>query len=733
MVGETKAVLETMHRLVRAVVECKASDSDGATCQVALELERSMAAKAWEGRSIQLTQIPQFGPVLMRKFVAAGITTIHALAESGMGDIERIASRNPPFGKKVIDELEMFPRLTLETRITGLKPRNPGEMPVARIDAVLGFSNTKGKPKWHGKIPSVTFLAETTEGELAYWWRGSLRKFKEEDGNRLSLQFEVELSDCKEEVICHLSCDEIVGTIVSRTLHHDLPASAFPPKPSRQNTAEFRKPSVQTSSKTSWLDDEIDDGDMLEMVQESNDKAQEQDYSDALEDEDLWPVIDREGNIQRKDVVAQREAMAKQKQRRNSQAEISEGISWQPIKLPNGKYKCNHQCADAGVKKNGRACTHKCCRDGVDNPRKPKRTSAKRKADDDEAIANMAPPQYPKSKAPEKRIKGGEGGMKTSQYIPSQDLSTYITKKNYVVDLDDFEMDDEGLIDLTKADSVPDGDTIDRKDSVPGFNQFDLKSARPKKKAVEDIDIIFDGIPDDDLQDCFTSTNAGGGRKEGKAGEMHVGHVKGRIASTDSTFGDSVLESLAPEDGENPVELGRAGRVAAPSSSKTKYPYDLSAKSQLEKKAAPTKNSFSNNAPVYRPDEGFLEIPATAVPTSHHGTLEQEDTAKWIETEEEALATMSDVFSVEFMDMSTWDSFDQGGGADRSRAPIVEQTPKDTDAMTLQTPHGDYAVDRDPPAGTDGSEESKQKKFEWMTDADREFLDQYLDLVEIID
>ncbi|ROW01252.1 hypothetical protein VMCG_05899 [Cytospora schulzeri] len=751
MMAETKAVLETMHRLVRAVVECKASDSDGATCRIALELERSMAAKAWEGRSIQLTQVPQVGPVLMRKFVAAGITTIHALAEAATGDIERIASRNPPFGKKIMDELEAFPRLTLETRITGHKPRNPGEMPVARIDAALGFSNEKGKLKWHGRIPSVTFMAETTEGELAYWWRGSLRKFKEEDGNKVSLQFEVELTNCTEEIICHFACDEIVGTIVSGKLHHDLPASVFPPKPCQQNTAESRKPATKIPATASWLDDEIDDGDMLGVIQETT-TGQEYDLPDDLDDEDLWPVIDRDGNLERDGQAPQKETTTKQKEREQFQATTAENDTWQPVKLPNGKYKCNHHCADAGVKRSGRACTHKCCRDGVDNPRKPKKTSSKRKAEDDESVIDTAT-EYLESKSPEKRAKPdghSRPHLKILKHTSGQGFSTSASTRNkFPIDLDGFDVDDEGLVDLTKADNVPDGNSMEMTESM--CSQLNVQSASTRKKRAGVRDMIF-GISDDDVQDEVKSTRAGNDTKTGEAVDTHVVLQKGQSASTDDFSGDSVFEGLARDDSNDPAEFGRVAWI--------KHPRNLSAKSQPNKtKAAQSKPNLGNNPPVhYRGDasnikigtsndceegarggEDYLDSPTAAEYNSIYGHLEQEVNTKWGETEEEALASMSDVFSADFVDLSTWEPVDQEGSAglaSRSHSPVVGQTPKDTDrdTMALQMPQNDgAAADEGSPRGDDGSKEPKQKRFEWMTDADRDFLDEYLDLVEIID
>lgn len=669
MAGETKAVLETMHRLVRAVVECKASDSDGTTCRVALELERSMTAKAWEGRSIQLTQVPQVGPVLMRKFVAAGITTISSLAGAATGDIERIASRNPPFGKKLLDELEAFPRLTLEAHIVGDKTRGPSDMPVANVDAVLGFSNAKGKPKWRGKIPSVTFMAETTEGELAYWWRGSLRKFRAEDGNKVSLRFEVELHNCKEDIICHFSCDEIVGTAVSQILQHHLPASAFPQKPCRQSPVDYRKATAEISTTASWLDDEIDDGDMLEVIQSENAKNQDQCYSDALEDEDLWPVIDRDGNIECKEDAAQKMVTKTQKQLKSPYDDTTEETLWEPIKLPNGKYKCNHSCADAGLKKNGRACTHKCCRDGVENPRKPRKMSSKRKAEDDRTISDVA-------RAPEKRVNGGEHSepkAKPSQNTSSESLSTYSYRpSNVLMDLDCFDVDDEGLIDLTRADGASEGCSMNRKESVPTCNQANAQSAY-----------------------------------------------------TDEFSGSSVFECLVTEEHDEPAETTRLQGATVSPSSKKMYPCDLSASSQLYvKKAVPT-------PPGCDDFEDLLDSPALT--SSNYSPSVHGDHPKRAETEEEALASMSDIFSADFAYVSKWDPVNHEHNVDLPFSQTVDQTPKDSETTALQTPQNGGAAAEVPTRGHDGSKVPTQKKFEWMTEADRDFIDEYLDLVEIID
>ena len=43
-----------------------------------------------------------------------------------------------------------------------------------------------------------------------------------------------------------------------------------------------------------------------------------------------------------------------------------EANEWQPIRLPNGKWKCNHNCKDKAH------CKHLCCREGINVPRRPK-------------------------------------------------------------------------------------------------------------------------------------------------------------------------------------------------------------------------------------------------------------------------------------------------------------------------------------------------------------------------
>ena len=540
---DTSLLFERMHRLVRAVIECKASDLDGVTCRVALDLARSMAAKAWEGKPMQLTQVPQVGPVFMRKFVASGITTVHDLFRAGASSIERILSRNPPFGKKMTDELAHFPCLTLEARITTRNPRiiNPSAQPVARIDAVLGCSNSLGKLKWRGKVPSVTFMAETTEGVLAHWWRGSMKKFKEEDEHKFSLQFEVDLRSVKEEITCHFACEDIVGTVVTKELEHGLPASAFPSK--TEPTPQLSK--TLDRSAEPLMDDDICDNDLLEIAKVGQDDGEAclAISGDSSIDSE-FPSIDGDGKNRLNDrVLEQNDDLG------SSRARDKENIPWQPIQLPNGKFKCNHHCADAGLKNsNGKACAHRCCREGLEAPRKPKPSISKRKAGLEEIVVTD-PASQTTSKPSTKRIKKTILKGKASTKSPARQPLTSASSNRQdrpMMDLDDFDLDGDGLIDLTQVDCA----NVDGRQSSHR-SPYRVKKPTRKDRLLDDEVNLFEDVSDDTLQDDFgSSLGSRGTPKDNRfdAGKgmlpLHAEFLETQSNGTDNFSGDSVFDGV---------------------------------------------------------------------------------------------------------------------------------------------------------------------------------------------
>lgn len=118
--GTDKAIIfERIQRLIRCVIDCKVYDCDSTSTRHALDLARSLSAEFWEYSNLQLRQIPQVGPVATRKLVNNNVHSIEELGNMDTGSIERIMSKNPPFGRKTKDLISGFPILKLNAESVG--------------------------------------------------------------------------------------------------------------------------------------------------------------------------------------------------------------------------------------------------------------------------------------------------------------------------------------------------------------------------------------------------------------------------------------------------------------------------------------------------------------------------------------------------------------------------------------------------------------------------------------
>ena len=230
---EARHAMEHMQRLLESYIVCTISDGNGHNTRTALELLRSIAARAWEGdrHPAQLCQVPDIGPVNMRKLVDKNVTTVRQLAGLGPVAIERLLSKNPPAAMKIADSLKGFPMLAMQGQVS----RCSSGRAVAQV--TVGFANECGVPRWRNRVPALTFLAETAEGALVHIWRGKLQANRQEH----DMSFAVPLSEA-DTVLCYVACDEIVGTLVGAQL------SCVDVAPSEMKAiARFVKPVPSTS------------------------------------------------------------------------------------------------------------------------------------------------------------------------------------------------------------------------------------------------------------------------------------------------------------------------------------------------------------------------------------------------------------------------------------------------------------------------------------------------------
>ncbi|KAI1763874.1 P-loop containing nucleoside triphosphate hydrolase protein [Hypoxylon sp. FL1150] len=354
-IATDKAIIfDRLNRLVRCFVDCRAFDNDGFSTKAGLELARALAANSWENRPSQLSQIPGSGPVTVRKWVSHGVHTVLSLADRDFQEIERITSRNPPYGMNLLKTLEKFPRLAMSTRliIRAAHRLQPEDKVTVTLKVNLGYRSTKGLPTWNNTVPAVTFMVLTTDGNLACFWRGNLKRIDKTTG--LDLEFPVMLSAPGQEIFCYFSCEEIVGTQVTKVLRPDVPEAAF------------RKPIQPTHNQTqvtSSLDDDMDyeevpDEDMLDAVLSSTEQGDEthqaKHLSTVVEDVHIANTVSTQDEP-----------------------------SLAPTKMANGRWMCNHRCRNGGPTTTGKPCNHKCCHEGVEKLRmaRPKKGDNKNTGD----------------------------------------------------------------------------------------------------------------------------------------------------------------------------------------------------------------------------------------------------------------------------------------------------------------------------------------------------------------
>lgn len=336
-------IFERIQRLIRCVIDCKSVDCDAISTRHALDLARSLSAEYWESSNLQLRQIPQIGPAASRKLITHNIHSVGELANLDTGSIERIMSRNPPFGRKILDSLLGFPCLTINAEAAGRAAFKSGENPKVMVNVKLGYTNAK-TPIWNGKKPSLTFMAETSDGTLVHFWRGNIQKL--DKGHEV--KFIAELHSAGDEIKCYLACDEIVGTSRSSLLKPDIPASAFPSKDTRVKSKQ--QPKLGDRDDGSGMEDEFggddfEDEELLEVVRHVDAPASEYGSDDFADIDDLIGT--------------------------NDGTTLETANDDEPVQMENGKWECNHHCRGGQALKNGQLCKHKCCHNGLDKPRKP--------------------------------------------------------------------------------------------------------------------------------------------------------------------------------------------------------------------------------------------------------------------------------------------------------------------------------------------------------------------------
>ena len=270
-------IFDSIHRLIRCIIDCQIHLQDAVAVRNALELARSFGARVWDNSPLQMKQISQIGLVAIRKLATGGINTIEDLEAVEPHRIEMLLSKNPPFGNKMLANLKDFPKLRVSVKMMG-KESKKGRPVVIKIKAEVGFINDKIPTFFRRKPVYICLLTERSDGILVDFRRIGASKLNKSP----NILFSAELLSHTQYVTCHVMCDEIAGTMRSAELRPELPPYLFLSYPEERQ--QYQAPGAQPGRKSGGGRIEKHDG----LVDDSPLTLRDDEFDDdSLNDQDM--------------------------------------------------------------------------------------------------------------------------------------------------------------------------------------------------------------------------------------------------------------------------------------------------------------------------------------------------------------------------------------------------------------------------------------------------------------
>lgn len=219
--SEKEHIYKIILHALRCLVEILGEREDGKGTSVALDVLRSVSSGVWEGSEKELLQVEGIGPAKMTKLAQAGVRTIAQLRQLDFFRIERLLSRNPPYGHQMLHQLAGFPVLILQVDVLGeycgdhvqvfTSDPQPSECSTTRCIALritMTYGNEK-PPAWKRQSLWTTLVIEASDGRLAWFWRGSSKGLV--DGKEIVVRV---LAKRGEQLKTTFACERVVGTLL---------------------------------------------------------------------------------------------------------------------------------------------------------------------------------------------------------------------------------------------------------------------------------------------------------------------------------------------------------------------------------------------------------------------------------------------------------------------------------------------------------------------------------------
>ncbi|KAF3257098.1 Sec63 [Orbilia oligospora] len=175
------------------------------------------------------------GIVGVRKFVNNDIKTIDQLDALEAHKIEMIASRNPPYGAKIKQDIAGIPRFRLYTQVTKVQANRKDPVKI-NFRAEIGVLNEQTPARWHGKLLHLYFLVERSDGYLVDFRRMPILKL----ASNKDVMVQAELTEPGQSINCYIACEEI-GNVAKFENGWRNDDSQFPPTKKEGPMSAFLK------------------------------------------------------------------------------------------------------------------------------------------------------------------------------------------------------------------------------------------------------------------------------------------------------------------------------------------------------------------------------------------------------------------------------------------------------------------------------------------------------------
>ncbi|KAI5800118.1 Sec63 Brl domain-containing protein [Geopyxis carbonaria] len=332
---QDKAIIfQHCHRIMQCFIDCLVQSCDGIGLTNALELSRCLRAEVWENSADELRQIDGLGPVAVKKLVNSGVWSLKMLETWKPHQIEQVLSRNPPYGSKILKFLGRIPKFEISVYLVG-KGQYRADKLYSNIRAEIRCTNTEQLIRYGNQVLYAYFVAQRSDGYLCHFRKIPVFHF---NGGK-DIQFSTFLNEHDQNILCYITCEQIVGTIQKCELQLSIdktPASTEYPRVSTHRN-------VQTQNKSAEVHDECHDPSTTSIAK----VGVTQDCSDNEYDTIGYESVFETLTFQNIDDFSQQSRLRDQYISTPESRALHEKHNVDPeerLQLSNGNWQCRHKC-----------------------------------------------------------------------------------------------------------------------------------------------------------------------------------------------------------------------------------------------------------------------------------------------------------------------------------------------------------------------------------------------------